>query len=395
MSVALTTSRSMLEQPESQSKQQSSSPRARRGGLVSVPPPIQQIVSQAILEQHNDELGNPTSAEITDAVITVVASVLEMQITPQASIDPRAQSRLGRRVIELISDEVMRRWREYGLAASELPLLLLAIERVREASLNGGASLATHLGGDGLKLLVEVAHDMHSPLASILCLAETMQRGESGPVTELQRRQLGLICTAALGLSSVGSDIVDLERSDLLLEPKPAPFSVTSVLESVRDIVRPIAEVKQLAVRLEPPTVDERLGHPVALRRVLLNLTTNALKFTERGFVELSARETKPGFIEFGVRDTGRGIEPSMLPTLFDAVRHLPRGHAVRGNKLFSNTGLGLTICRKLAEAMDSELHVDTNLGRGTRFFFELELPECASRRNSDPGQNQQETTAA
>jgi signal transduction histidine kinase len=382
-------------QPVSQPIQQSPGPREPRAGLVSVPPAIQHTVSQKIDALYRDELGNPRPAEIADAIITVVASVLEMQITPGSSIDARAQSRLGRRVIALISDELTQCWRQYGVVENELPRLLLALERVREASVNGGVSLATHLGGDGLKLLVEVAHDMHSPLASILCLAETMQRGESGPVTDLQRKQLGLICTAALGLSSVGSDIVDLERSDLLLEPKPTPFSVTSVLESVRDILRPVAEVKQLAVRIEPPRMDERLGHPVALRRVLLNLTTNALKFTERGVVDISTRETKPGWIEFAVRDTGRGIEPAMLPMLFDAVRHLPRGHAVRGNKLFSNTGLGLSICRKLAEAMGSELHVETRLGRGTRFYFELEMPESPTRRNSDPEQRREATSAA
>src|SRR5438094_160033 len=103
----------------------------------------------------------------------------------------------------------------------------------------------------------EVAHDMHSPLNSILFLAETLQRGGSGPVTDMQRRQLGLICTAALGLSSVGSDIIDFTRSDKLLEPTPVPFSVTTVLEAVRDIVRPMAGVRNLTVSVEPPEIDE------------------------------------------------------------------------------------------------------------------------------------------
>jgi signal transduction histidine kinase len=142
--------------------------------------------------------------------------------------------------------------------------------------------------------------------------------------------------------------------------------------------------------------MDERLGHPVALRRVLLNLTTNALKFTERGSVELSTHESRPGWIEFAVRDTGRGIDAAMMPTLFDPVRRAARGgRVVRDSKLFSNTGLGLTICRKLAAAMGSELRVETQIGLGTRFFFELELPFCPSRRNSDPERRKQETSAA
>jgi signal transduction histidine kinase len=283
----------------------------------------------------------------------------------------------------------------------QLPVLLLAMERAREAMLNPAAhALVTQLGSSaGLELLAEIAHDMHSPLASILVLADTLQRKESGPLTEMQQRQLGLIATAALGLSSVGSDIIDLTRSELLLEPRPIPFSVGSVIESVRDIVRPIEEVKRLTVRVKPPTDDERIGHPVALRRVLLNLTTNALKFTESGFVEISAHETKPGFMEFAVRDSGRGIDPAMMATLFDSVREARRGPDHRRGKLFSTTGLGLAICRKLAEGMGSRLEVETQPGRGTRFFFELALPLCPSLResgrNSGPERRRQATPAA
>lgn len=353
---------------------------------MSIPAAIQEIAaSEALRRAH--EFGNAARTDITNLLVIVTAGVLETQITSDAVMDARAQTPLGRRLLQIMKEEIIQGWKRHGIAEAELPALMLAMERVREALENDPArKFTSQLGSEALKLLVDVAHDMHSPLASILFLAETLQRGESGPVTDLQRRQLGLICTAALGLSSVGKDIIDLERSDMLLEPKPVPFSVTSVLEAVRDIVRPIAEVKQLVVRVVPPETDERLGHPVALRRVLLNLTTNALKFTEHGFVEIVTREERPGWVEFGVHDSGRGIDPAVMPTLFEPIRQANRGEQeVRGRKLFSNTGLGLTICRKLAEAMGSKLRVETQLGRGTRFFFELELPICPSLRNSGP----------
>ena len=373
---------------------------SERSGLVEVPPDLQQFAVQHVTSSLHDS-GNPSPAEVSAVAASVVAAILEMQITPAAAMDPRALSDLGGRLLDAMRDELMRRWKAHGISETQLPVLLLAMARAREAIANRAAhQLVSQLGGTaGLDLLSEVAHDMHSPLASILVLAETLQREESGPLTEMQRRQLGLICTAALGLSSVGSDIIDLTRSHLLLEPKPIPFSVASVLESVADIVRPIAEVKRLAVRLEPPHIDERVGHPVALRRVLLNLTTNALKFTEHGSVDIGALETGPGRVEFAVRDSGRGIDPAMMPTLFDSVRDAPRGYNQRGGKMFSTTGLGLAICRKLAEGMGSQLKVETQLDRGTRFFFELELPELASRRDagrtSDPGRRRQETPAA
>jgi signal transduction histidine kinase len=227
-------------------------------------------------------------------------------------------------------------------------------------------------GPDGLELVVEVAHDLRSPLTSILFLAETLQRARSGAVNPVQERQLGLIYSAAFGLSSVASDVIELARGgDRLVDLDPIPFSVTDILESVRDIVQPIAEEKTLAVQLMTPEADFRIGHPVALSRVLLNLTTNALKFTAEGFVEVTARETGPRAVEFSVRDTGRGIPPQSMATLYEPFRRRQKP----GEYAFSGSGLGLSICRKLVEAMGSTLEVETAPGYGTRFHFVLDLP--------------------
>jgi signal transduction histidine kinase len=300
-------------------------------------------------------------------------------------VDPRIHSTLGRRLLELLRSEVVESWREVGVPDTELLPLLVAMERVRVTiQPNWAQTFAQQLSGtDGLALLMDVAHDLRSPLTSILVLAETLQRGQSGTVNEVQRRQLGLIYTAALGLSSVASDIIEFTQGgDQLVEQEPSPFSVTAMLESVRDIVRPIAEEKHLTVRLLAPNNDQRLGYPVALSRVLLNLTTNALKFTDEGYVEIVAQELGGSDdstrIEFAVRDSGRGIPPDKITTLFQPLRK----ESGRRGQLFSQTGLGLTICRKLATAMKSELKVESRTGWGTRFYFELDLPVVAVRRS-------------
>ncbi|HEY6948438.1 MAG TPA: ATP-binding protein, partial [Gemmatimonadales bacterium] len=149
------------------------------------------------------------------------------------------------------------------------------------------------------------------------------------------------------------------------------PFSITDILESVRDIVLPIAEEKSLSVRLSPPESDFRIGYPVALSRILLNLTTNALKFTAEGFVEVAARQVSANAVEFSVRDTGRGIPPQSMATLFEPFRRRQK----QGEYAFSGSGLGLSICRKLVEAMGSALQVETAADYGTRFYFVLDLP--------------------
>ena len=299
-------------------------------------------------------------------------------------VDPRIHTALGRRLLELLRSEVVEGWREFGAPDTELLPLFSAMERVRVTiQPNWAQTFAQQLSGsDGLALLMDVAHDLRSPLTSILVLAEALKGGTSGPVTEVQRRQLGLIYTAALGLSSVASDIIEFTQGgDPLVDQEPSAFSVTAMLESVRDIVRPIAEEKHLTVRLLAPTKDERMGHPVALSRVLLNLTTNALKFTDQGYVEIVAQEIGgegSSRIEFAVRDSGRGIPSDKITTLFQPLRK----ESGRRGQLFSQAGLGLTICRKLATAMKSELKVESRTGWGTRFFFELDLPIVAARRS-------------
>ena len=248
----------------------------------------------------------------------------------------------------------------------------LALERVHEAiEADTAQRFANRLSGsDALPLVVEVAHDMRSPLASILFLAERLRSSQSGPLTQIQERQLGLIYSAAFGLSALAGDVIELARGDWLIDQKPIPFSVADILRSVGAIVQPIAEEKGLTVRLEPPEADSRVGYPAALNRVLLNLTTNALKFTAEGSVEVTARPKSRTRLEFAVQDTGRGIPPAVMATLFDAFRRRQRP----GDFTFSSAGLGLAICRKLVASMEGELGVDTSES-GTRFFFELDLP--------------------
>jgi signal transduction histidine kinase len=258
--------------------------------------------------------------------------------------------------------------------AGQLLQMLNAIERIgQHLEADWSQHFSDRLSGpDGLELVVEVAHDLRSPLTSILFLAETLQRGRSGAVNPVQERQMGLIYSAAFGLSSVASDVIELARGgDRLVDLDPIPFSVTDILESVRDIVLPIAEEKSLTVRLTAPESDFRIGHPVALSRVLLNLTTNALKFTNEGFVELTALQRSGHTIEFSVRDTGRGIPPQSMATLFEPFRRRQKP----GEYAFSGSGLGLSICRKLVEAMGSSMQVETAPGYGTRFYFGLDLP--------------------
>jgi signal transduction histidine kinase len=315
-------------------------------------------------------------AEEINLHLAQLCTCIRQQASGQPSdMEGMPRNALSRRLLGLIRTAFVERVQK--LPSPDVMQLLRVLRAIEEVGQRLEADWSQHFadrlaGPDGLELVVEVAHDLRSPLTSILFLAETLQRARSGPVNPVQERQLGLIYSAAFGLSSVASDVIELARGgDRLVDLDPIPFSVTDILESVRDIVQPIAEEKNLVVRLQPPEADFRVGHPVALSRVLLNLTTNALKFTAEGFVEVTARQTSAQGIEFSVRDTGRGIPPQSMATLFEPFRRRQK----QGEYAFSGSGLGLSICRKLVEAMGSSLQVETAPGYGTRFYFTLDLP--------------------
>lgn len=253
----------------------------------------------------------------------------------------------------------------------ELVRALSAIESLADA--RAGAmpiQFTTRLASpDALRAVVEMAHDMRSPLGSILFLVDTIRRGQSGVVTPVQERQLALIYGAALGLSTLASDVVDAINGDRLVDGEGIPFSISEMILGVCGIVRPLAEEKDLALRTSFPQVDGRLGYPSALSRVLLNLTSNAVRYTERGSVAIGCTELTATRVEFWIEDTGRGIPDNVLAMLFDGFR--PAAAGIR----FSSAGLGLAICRNLLEKMGSSLQVKTAMEQGTRFSFQIELP--------------------
>jgi signal transduction histidine kinase len=259
--------------------------------------------------------------------------------------------------------------------AEDVVAVLRALERVQDSlDLDAAHRFASRLTGqDAQQLVVEMAHDMRSPLGSILILAERLRAGAGGELSPIQQRQLGLVYSAAFGLSSLAGDVIELARGGTtLVDTDAMAFSVSDVLQSIMDILRPMAEEKRLTMMATGPSADVRIGHPSALNRVLLNLATNAIKFTNTGSVIVSTRELDRSHVEFSVQDTGRGIPDHVIGSLFEAFRQ----RQTPGDYAFSSAGLGLSICQKLVTAMGGELMVATELEKGTRFYFTLDLPQ-------------------
>lgn len=255
--------------------------------------------------------------------------------------------------------------------------VLGAMERLEAQARRDGARAFTDAlqGGQALELLVEIAHDMRSPLGSILFLAERLQGELANALTPSQARQLGLIRGGAYGLAAMVGDVMELARGgDRLAAGEPTPLALARVVEELCAIVRPLAEEKGLELRVGRIPAGARLGHAAAVQRVLVNLVTNALKYTRAGWVALTVEPLDATRVAFTVSDSGPGIPPEVLAQLFQTFRRRAAGD----DHAFSSAGLGMAICGKLLGAMGSELAVESAVGRGTRFHFVLSLPPLA-----------------
>lgn len=340
---------------------------------------LPQVVADAVALWAREE-----DADARDEVagfVTALCDVLrDSDGDPSAGVPTISTPGRARRAIELFRRTLLDRLSSRDDLASAIDVveLLRTLERL-QAKMDRDASerFASRLSGpDGLELIVQVAHDLRSPLTSILFLSETLHKARSGAINVVQERQLGLIYSAAFGLSQIANDLIEMARGgDRLMDRDSVAFSVADIINSVIDIVHPIAEEKGIEVRVQlPQTGDSRLGQPAALSRALLNLTTNALKYTDEGHVSLGAEAVSRTGVRFWVSDTGRGLAPDVLASLFDPFQR----RYTRADYAFSSSGLGLSICRKLIVLMGGELQVESAPDQGSRFSFTLDLPREA-----------------
>jgi len=256
------------------------------------------------------------------------------------------------------------------LNANEVVRTLLKLDEAEDAwrRTDRGKFISRLTGADCADAVVAIAHDIRSPLCSILLLVDALRHADRAVPNPVRERQLGLIYGAAFGLSTTVSNLISAARGDGLVQGEPTPFSVSETIHSVSSIVQPMCEEKGIPLGMEFPENDARVGHASAIQQALLNLTSNAIRYTDAGSVSMGCSEISADRVEFWVEDTGPGIPDEVL-------ERLCYGFPPEGVKLrFSSAGLGLAIVRTLVEAMGSTLQVDSGPD-GTRFSFVLTLP--------------------
>ena len=256
-----------------------------------------------------------------------------------------------------------------------------------EAAMREARDLAERAARTRSAFLANMSHEIRTPMNAVLGFVELVL--DTDLSTE-QRRSLELVRSSSEALLTILNDILDYSKIEAEhLELESIRFELPKVVHATASLLAVRAREKhlELTVDLAPDVPHAVRGDPTRIRQVLMNLIGNAIKFTEKGEVNVSAtiveHVDKTAAIVFRVRDTGIGIAPEHQATIFQEFTQADSSTTRR----FGGTGLGLAISRRLVKLMGGALQVRSEVGHGSEFSFVLNLPvESESPRLQLPG---------
>ena len=218
-----------------------------------------------------------------------------------------------------------------------------------------------------------MSHELRTPLASILGFAEMLQLGIYGSVTAEQEETLGKVLQSTEVLVTMVNDLLDLAQLEAgTFKVAHLPFEPSALVSRMESTMRIIAQAKGLTltstIHADLPT--NLLGDGDRLHQILLNLVSNAVKFTENGGVQVHLFPLDEAQWVMSVRDSGPGIPLDMQPVIFDEFRQVDFSPTRR----YRGVGLGLSIVKQIVTAMHGTVRVESELGQGSAFIVTLPL---------------------
>ncbi len=258
-------------------------------------------------------------------------------------------------------------WNGYWSDISEQKRMELALQEARDAAESANRAKSV--------FLATMSHEIRTPMNGVLGMLELLSLTRLEPA---QRTTLGVVRESGKSLLRIIDDILDFSKIEAgKLEVRPEPASVATAVEAVRSIYAGNASSKGLLITcsVDPGISPALLFDPMRVRQILNNFVSNALKFTAQGRLEIRAelvgRTDAEDRVRFSVQDTGIGISPEDQARLFQPFVQAAGGTAAK----FGGTGLGLTICQRLAQMMGGSIQMTSEPGVGTTVILELTLP--------------------
>ena len=265
------------------------------------------------------------------------------------AVDPKRRAETG--TIWVVEDITDRRRAELELADAQ---------RDAEAASRAKSSF-----------LATMSHEIRTPLSGVLGLARLLQ--DQALPAERRRSYLNHLVDAAELLNGIVSDVLDLSKIEAgQLEVEHIPFDLHAVVWSAFRTFSPIGQERglEMSCHVAHDTPREVLGDPVRVRQILSNYLSNALKFTDRGRIHVHLFKRTPGIARIEINDTGIGVSAELLPTLFQPFTQADSSTTRR----FGGSGLGLSICRELAELMGGAVGLDSDGRTGSCAWVDLPL---------------------
>ena len=220
------------------------------------------------------------------------------------------------------------------------------------------------------EFLAHMSHELRSPINAVLGFAELLL---GTPLIDHQRDYLGKVQASGRHLLMIVNDVLDLSKVEAgKLHIEQTEFRLGAVVKAAIDTIAAATAEKgiELIVQTDPTIPRQYIGDPLRITQILMNLLTNALKFTQQGAITLAIQPLPQGGLHFAITDTGIGIAPDHIGRLFERFSQAEDSTA----RLYGGSGLGLAICRQLADLMQGEVGVQSTPGEGSTFWVNLPL---------------------
>ncbi len=223
---------------------------------------------------------------------------------------------------------------------------------------------------DRLKSLfiASMSHELRTPLNSIIGFTGILLQGLAGPLNEEQRKQLSMVKSSSNHLLELITDIIDLSKIEAgRIHMNMSVFDLMPLVRTVVSSLQPAAARKNISLVVKGPDVLEIMSDKQRIRQVLINLTGNAVKFTDRGEVRLTVEET-PNTVIIAVRDTGCGIRAEDMNRLFQFFSQITSADMPK----YEGTGLGLYISKKLMKLLGGDILATSEINKGSEFIMSM-----------------------